>query len=558
MSYGSISRVSPMLAKVANIYSGAIPPFIRESNIKNPVKIASGSSGSVYKGINDKGEEVAYKIFGKDGDSSLERATDLNFVLEASMYKYVGNRNPGVCEVREIGEGYISMTLAKGDLFSEMNAGEYSPRSVDRETRSGPKPKQSRVYPLDSCLENMAQLLAAVELLHREHVGHFDIRPKNILRGERGNLMFCNLGSACVIPDPWIEKFKHAKDSFSRGERLNISTLANISTSRTKEYSAPETYIKNRRGAALTLMYPAADIWSLGILFFELLTGYNFFDIVVREDANGNASAYIGSYILSRNTFMTRFTKDMNREGFSIYNKHWKREFAGIDEEEMSNISPYKLILREQGNKEDKRLALVWGLINRMLDPNPLTRITASECLRSPLFVKDARASRIISYFQEKYNARTRATRRPEIISLGNTSRLHRDIVKMRTLSISSVDAYAFLKKDPTFAERVERMVRVVDRKIGDMLHMERVSEVHKEIINFCIMVLASYAEYPSKNNNRPVFEMNHMMRYPNQLENMRRRFMEHYSGDISFLKKMVYTMTYFLLVEVFEFDLWL
>jgi serine/threonine protein kinase len=255
---------------------------------------------------------------------------------------------------------------------------------------------------------------------------------------------------------------------------------------------------------------------------------------------------------------MTRFTKDMNREGFSVYNKRWKREFEGMDKGDMSNISPYKLILREQGKKEDKRLALAWGLINKMLDPNPLTRITAPECLRSPLFTKDARVSRLISDFQKEYTTRTRALPGPNVLSLGNTSGLYLDIVKMRSLSSVSVAAHAFLEKDTAFAERLERMVRVVDHKMGNILYMEGVSDVHKEIINFCIMVLASYAEYPSKNKDRPNFEMEFIMSNPNQLENMRSRFIEHYSGDISFLEKMIYTMTYFLLVEVFEFDLWL
>lgn len=92
------------------------------------------------------------------------------------------------------------------------------------------------------------QICLAVKACHDHDIAHLDIKPENILQSYEGNFYLADFGGARKIYDPNYEV-----------ENIMI----------TRAYSAPEL----RDVGSLQIHPLAADIWSLGIVLFSLLTG---------------------------------------------------------------------------------------------------------------------------------------------------------------------------------------------------------------------------------------------------------------------------------------------
>ena len=89
------------------------------------------------------------------------------------------------------------------------------------------------------------QIVNAVYFLHQNNIIHRDIKPENILVGENGLLKLCDFG--------WAKEL----------------TMNNRSTfCGTIEYMAPEIVASEKYDYSV-------DVWSLGVLLYELLMGYS-------------------------------------------------------------------------------------------------------------------------------------------------------------------------------------------------------------------------------------------------------------------------------------------
>ena len=114
-----------------------------------------------------------------------------------------------------------------------------------------------RPFPEAVARRVIRQLLAGAEAMHRHGVVHRDIKPDNILVGDGGGAVkICNYGVAKSVAE------KDPPQAFA-------GTMA---------YMAPEVLVKNADHDTLS------DVWSLGCVMVEILTGKPPFAVAVKDE----------------------------------------------------------------------------------------------------------------------------------------------------------------------------------------------------------------------------------------------------------------------------------
>lgn len=192
--------------------------------------LGQGGMGAVYRAFDTRLErDVALKIPG----SSLTDRERRRFLREARAAATISH--PNVCPVFDVGEvadtPYFTMQLIPGSsLAAALKSGR----------RFTPREAVSLVVPL-------AQALAAA---HRQGIIHRDIKAANVLLNAEGVPLLADFGLA-------QRRLLQETELTRSGEILG-----------TPAYASPEQV----RGDQ-SLVGPASDIYSLGVLLFELITG---------------------------------------------------------------------------------------------------------------------------------------------------------------------------------------------------------------------------------------------------------------------------------------------
>jgi serine/threonine-protein kinase len=116
-----------------------------------------------------------------------------------------------------------------------------------------------RNLPVRDRLQLFRQVAAAVRFAHQRLVVHRDLKPSNILVTDAGEVKLVDFGIAKVL-EP------QADDSGPQlaGPQTLTGVLGPVMT---PEYASPEQF----RGEAITV---ASDVYSLGVVLYQLLTGH--------------------------------------------------------------------------------------------------------------------------------------------------------------------------------------------------------------------------------------------------------------------------------------------
>ncbi|XP_008226354.1 PREDICTED: mitogen-activated protein kinase 19 [Prunus mume] len=294
--------------------------------------IGKGSYGVVCAAIDTHtGEKVAIK---KIHDIFEHISDAIRILREVKLLRLL--RHPDIVEIkrimlppskREFKDIYVVFELMESDLHQVIKAND----DLTREHH------QFFLY----------QMLRALKYMHTANVYHRDLKPKNILANANCKLKVCDFGLARV--------------AFSD----TPTTIFWTDYVATRWYRAPELC-----GSFFSKYTPAIDIWSIGCIFAEVLTGKPLFP---------------GKSVIHQLDLITDLLGTPKLETVSGVRNEKARKY--LTEMRKKPLVPFT-------QKFPKADPLALRLLQRLLAFDPKDRPTAEEALADPYFKGLAKVER--------------------------------------------------------------------------------------------------------------------------------------------------------------------
>jgi len=270
--------------------------------------LGEGGMGEVYLAEDARlGRQMALKLlpacFGKDEDR-LRR-----FAQEARAASALNH--PNVCVIYEVGETeegrhYIAMEYVDGETLRQVMTGGRTGR--------------------DEVFDVAVQVASGLAAAHRRGIVHRDIKPENIMLRRDGYAKVLDFGLAKLTQPPTTDRTAPA------GARLKTDTGMVMGTGR---YMSPE----QARGLAVDAR---TDIWSLGVVLYEMVAGRTPFEGATTSDL-------IVSILEREPPPLARLSPDVPPELQRIITKALRKERGERYQTAESLLSDLKCLKQELG-----------------------------------------------------------------------------------------------------------------------------------------------------------------------------------------------------------------
>jgi serine/threonine protein kinase len=197
-------------------------------------KLGQGGMGAVYRATDTKlGREVAIKVLPRSFAEDADRIARFN--REAKVLASLNH--PNIAQIYGIEERALVMELVPGQTLT-------------------------RPLPIETALNYAQQIAGALEAAHERGIIHRDLKPANVVVTPEGVVKLLDFGLAAVTP--------------VSADRLSPPTVTNQPVRSgiimgTAAYMSPEQ-------AAGKPVDKRADVWSFGVVLWELLTGHRLFE----------------------------------------------------------------------------------------------------------------------------------------------------------------------------------------------------------------------------------------------------------------------------------------
>jgi serine/threonine protein kinase len=208
--------------------------------------LGEGGMGAVYRARDSRlGREVAIKVLPEEVTGDAERLA--RFEREAQVIASLNHS--GICALYDVGQEsdvhYLVMELVEGETLADRIA---------------------RGMPVEVAIDMATQIAEALEVAHGRGIVHRDLKPANVMVTPEGQVKVLDFGLAKAGTGP-----TESSPGLAQSPTLTANMTRAGMILGTAAYMSPE----QARGEETD---QRADVWSWGVILYEMLTGRQLFE----------------------------------------------------------------------------------------------------------------------------------------------------------------------------------------------------------------------------------------------------------------------------------------